>query len=161
MASKIEERLEPAEAFKGAAQDAMLSVLAAASELRDRTERACRENGVGSSHYNVLRILRGAPEEGYSRGDIIERMLDPAPDVTRLIDALAEKGMVRRRRGDEDRRRTHHWITDVGAALLDSMADDILNVHTAFADRFSEAELAQLSLLCKKIYARSEKSNST
>lgn len=156
MPSKLGERIKQTKEFESTAHEAMLSVLVAASELRERTERACKEHDVGSSHYNVLRILRGAPEEGYSRGDIIERMLDPAPDVTRLIDTLSEKGLVRRERCEHDRRRTLHWITDAGVALLDEMHDEIRGVHEFFADGFTEAELAELSRLCEKIYTTSD-----
>ena len=156
MPSKLGERIKQTKEFESSAHEAMLGVLVAASELRERTERVCKEHGVGSSHYNVLRILRGAPKEGYSRGDIIERMLDPAPDVTRLIDMLSEKGLVRRERCEHDRRRTLHWITDAGAALLDDMHDEIVGVHTFFGDRFTESELAEITRLCEKIYTVSD-----
>jgi DNA-binding MarR family transcriptional regulator len=150
------ERIKQTKEFESTAHEAMLSVLVAASELRERTERVCKKHGLGSSHYNVLRILGGAPEEGYSRGDIIERMLDPSPDVTRLIDSLSEKGLVRRERCEDDRRRTLHWITDAGVTLLDKMHDEITGVHAFFAERFTEAELAELSRLCEKIYTTSD-----
>ena len=69
-----------------------------------------KKHGLTFSYYNVLRILRGASDEGYPRCDIIERMIDPAPDVTRLIDQLINKGWVSRARSLEDRRVSLHWI---------------------------------------------------
>jgi DNA-binding MarR family transcriptional regulator len=52
--------------------------------------------------YNVLRILRGAGGNGLPTLSIVERMIENAPGITRLIDRLEKKGLVRRVR----RRRT-------------------------------------------------------
>ena len=62
--SKIAARIKQSRSFESKAQEAMLSLIVAAVEVRDQAERVCRERGLSFSHYNVLRILRGAPETG-------------------------------------------------------------------------------------------------
>ena len=41
--------------------------------------------------------------------------------MTRLLDRLEEKGLVRRERCADDRRMVHCWITKSGLELLDAM----------------------------------------
>lgn len=153
MTSRLGQRIKQTRAFASIAEEALLGVVVAASEMREQIDQACKKYDVGTSHYNVLRILRGAPEKGYPRCDVIERMLDPAPDVTRLIDSLEKKGLVKRERCKEDRRMSMHRITDAGRALLDEMHDDVTAVLYRFGERFTEEELIELSHLCERIYA--------
>lgn len=153
MTSKLGQRIKQTKAFESVAEEALLGVIVAAAELSEQISQACKKYDVGPSHYNVLRILRGAPANGYPRGDIIERMLDPAPDVTRLIDSLADKGLVEREQCTEDRRRAMHRITQKGRMLLDEMHDDVVALHAHYGERFSEDELIELSRLCARIYA--------
>lgn len=154
--SRLANKIKQTKSFESKAQEAMLSLIVAAVEVRDQAERVCREHGLSFSHYNVLRILRGAPETGYPRCDIIGRMLDPAPDVTRLIDTLVERGFVKRERDTEDRRKTLHWITDSGRKLLAEMQQQMADVHIRFGSRFTESELDELMSLLDKVYATAE-----
>src|SRR5437879_13870834 len=65
------------------------------------------------TQYNVLRILRGAPE-GLACGEIASRMITRDPDVTRLLDRLAKRGLISRRRETKDRRTVLARITPAG-----------------------------------------------
>ena len=71
--------------------------------------------------YNVLRILRGAGDEGLPTLDIAERMIEHAPGVTRLIDRLEAKGLVRRQRPADDRRQVLCVATAAALALLEQL----------------------------------------
>src|ERR1700746_2631110 len=53
---------------------------------------------LSSTQYNVLRILRGAPD-GLACGEIASRMITHDPDVTRLLDRLEKRGPISRCRG--------------------------------------------------------------
>ncbi|MCU1231478.1 MAG: hypothetical protein JWO97_4362 [Acidobacteria bacterium] len=68
--------------------------------------------------YNVLRILRGAGEQGLPTLEIAERMIEQTPGITRLVDRLEEKKLVDRKRCEEDRRRVWCRITPTGLSLL-------------------------------------------
>lgn len=138
--------------FEGPAQEGILNLFVAAAHVRRRVERVCRGYDLQFSHHNVLRILRGAHPEGHPRCEIVERMLDPSPDVTRLIDKLVERGLVRRTTSDEDRRMTIHTITDDGLELLDEMDPEIREVQRWFDARVSDRDLRHLSRICEGIY---------
>ena len=148
----LREHIKQSKAFKAKSHEAMLSLIVAAVQVRERIERVCRNYGLTFTHYNILRILRGAPEGGFPRCDIIDRMLDPGPDVTRLINHLVKNGWVQRVRCEEDARRHMHWITDEGRALLGEMEEEIDAVHQHFGRRFAERELDHLIRICSGIY---------
>ena len=135
------------------AQDAMLNLFVAAAHVRRRVEEVCQQYDLQFSHHNVLRILRGVHPDGHPRCEIIDRMLDPSPDVTRLIDKLVDRGLVRRSESEEDRRMTIHTITDEGLSLLDEMNPDIRAVQHWFDERVSDRDLQHLSRICEGIYA--------
>lgn len=132
-------------------QEAMLNLLVAADAVRTELDRACDEFGLTHAQYNVLRIVRGAPE-GRSRAEIGARMLDRAPDVTRILDRLETRGLVERARGDEDRRQSIARITRQGAALLDQMEPRIRAVHDWLARKITRADAKELSRVAEKIY---------
>src|SRR5205807_6030514 len=68
--------------------------------------------------YNVLRILRGAGKQGTPTLDIADRMIEKTPGITRLLDKLEAKQLVRRERCPDDRRQVLCWITPRGLQLL-------------------------------------------
>jgi DNA-binding MarR family transcriptional regulator len=150
----LKERIQQEREFESLSQEALLNLFVASAHARKKIERVCRAYKLQFSHYNVLRILRGAHPGGHARCDIIERMIDPSPDVTRLIDKLVERGLVRRSPSEEDRRRTIHTITDAGIDLLDDMHPDIKDVQGWFGRRVSDDDLRHLSRICEGIYAR-------
>ncbi|WP_263786595.1 MarR family winged helix-turn-helix transcriptional regulator [Salinibacter grassmerensis] len=149
----LRDHIKQAAPFENASQEAMLNLFVAAAEVRRRVERVCERHDLQFSHHNVLRILRGAHPEGHPRCEIIERMLDPSPDVTRLIDKLVERGLVRRSTSDEDRRVTLHTVTDDGLALLEQMDPEIREVQQWFGARVADRDLQHLSRICEGIYA--------
>lgn len=153
MGQILREHIKQTVPFEDRAHEAMLNLFVAAARVRRKIEKVCGEYDLQFSHYNVLRILRGVHPDGHPRREIMERMLDPSPDVTRLIDKLADRGIVRRSESPEDRRVTIHTITDQGLRLLEEMDPDIQAVHHWFDGRVSDRDLQHLSRICEGIYA--------
>ena len=77
-----------------------------------------RSEGISQSQYNILRILRGARPKALKISEISDRMITRDPDVTRLVDRLIKQGLVRRERGEEDRRVVLVEITPAGLGML-------------------------------------------
>jgi len=134
--------------FEDAYQEATLDLLAAANSIRDRMERTVAAFGITAPQYNVLRILRGAHPAGHPRGEIADRMLDRAPDVTRIIDRLEDKGLVARERTSSDRRHSITRITDAGLALLKDMEPALRESLDAMRRALPDADCAALSRIC-------------
>src|SRR5271167_4652707 len=98
MTEALSRRLKQAR-FASAQQEALLSVAVAAGIINDMVDEVCGRHGLTRPQYNVLRILRGVHPEGHPRCEISQRMIERAPDVTRLVDRLQSRGLVRRARG--------------------------------------------------------------
>jgi DNA-binding MarR family transcriptional regulator len=151
MTEALSRRLKQEE-FAGAAQEALLSVLVAAATLNDLMERVCAEHKVTRAQYNVLRILRGVYPQGHPRCEIACRMIDRAPDITRLLDRLEARRLVRRTRGSEDQRQTVTFITAKGLRLLASMEPRVDAEVGGALSRLRDDECRELSRLCAAIF---------
>ena len=141
--------------FESPVQEAFLNLLVAADHLRAQTERLCAEFGLSASQYNVLRILRGVHPEGHSRCEIARRMIERAPDVTRLVDRLEKRGWVERDRSARDRRLSISRITPAGLELLETIGPRLIQVQRDFAARVPEKDCRELSRICEEIYGDS------
>ncbi len=105
-----------------------------------------KEHDLSSNQYNVLRILRGAPE-GLLCGEIACRMISRDPDITRLLDRLEERGLIGRCREDPDRRKVLVRITPAGLALLGRLDRPVCDLHRRQLGHLSPNQLRQLSRL--------------
>ncbi len=73
--------------------------------------------GLSDQQYNVLRILKGGPRDGYLVKDIRCRMIYRFADVPRLVNRLETAGLVKRCENPADRRGSRVQITPKGLAL--------------------------------------------
>jgi DNA-binding MarR family transcriptional regulator len=125
---RIDEELQTR--FESEQQKAMLNVMFTANWLRSRQTFVFKPYGISPQQYNILRILRGAKGR-MNMHSVKERMIDRAPNATRLTDKLIAKGLVERERCEEDRRIVYVRISEKGLELLkqidkqnkDDMAD--------------------------------------
>ncbi len=104
--------------FPSAAAEATVALLKTADVVRRRVSEVIEPHGITLQQYNVLRILRGVGEGGLPTLEIAERLIEQTPGVTRLLDRLEAKGLVRRERRPADRRQVLCTATDEGLALL-------------------------------------------
>lgn len=154
MGEALKKRLHQAK-FESPAHEAMLNLIVAAAHVRDRMERVCGEYGITHGQYNVLRILKGAHPSGHARCEIARRLLERAPDVTRMIDRLERQGLAERTRSDDDRRLSLTGITRKGQRLLDEMRPQVeLAFHEIFS-RLDADEIRDLSRICERLYGDS------
>lgn len=130
----------------------MLNLMVAADYVRTMIDRTCDDFGITPAQYNVLRILRGVYPEGYARGDIAARLIERAPDVTRLVDRLEAQGFVARDRSEEDRRLSLTRITARGLKLLDEMEPSVVDRHRHFSERVSRRDCRELTRICEGLY---------
>ena len=80
------------------------AVVRAASHIVSELNAILKPHNLSEPSFNVLRILRGGPEEGLTCGEVGNRLLSRGPDVTRLVDRLEREGLVQRRRHEGDKR---------------------------------------------------------
>ena len=149
MGENLRKRLKMAK-FEGPYHEAILALMVSASEFRANVDRLLAQYGLTGEQYNILRILRGAPE-GHPCGEVADRMVDRSPDITRRIDALEKQGYVERERSKTDRRVVMTRITPKGLELLDTIAPAWQKHEAEFAQTISDEEAAQLAAICDKV----------
>lgn len=102
-------------------KETVVSTLRAADRIRRRFHEILHSWGLTVQQFNVLRILRGAGDDGLPTLEVAERMIEKTPGVTRLLDRLEDSGWVRRERCSRDRRRVYCRITPAGLDLLSEL----------------------------------------
>jgi DNA-binding MarR family transcriptional regulator len=103
------------------------------------------------SQYNVLRILRGARPTRLACREISDRMVARDPDITRLVDRLADRGLVDRVRERNDRRVVEVGITEAGLAVLQQLDDDVERFPKAVIGHLGARRLEQLGTLLQDV----------
>ncbi|SRR5581483_4332955 len=125
--------------FSSHEQEIFLGLVMAAARVVEPWEQFLKsEAGLTTNQYNVLRILRGSHPERRTCSEIGERMIARDPDITRLIDRMEKRGLVKRSRSSQDRRVVEVGITSKGLEVVNS-----LDRH---ADRMPKALLGHLGL---------------
>ena len=151
MGEPLKRRLQQSR-FESAQHEAVLNLMVAAAYVRARIERVCAKHSITEGQYNALRILRGVHPDGYPRCDIARRLIERAPDVTRLIDRLETQGLVERSRSGTDKRLSITRITRKGLAILERMQPAMSAVHHELIERMSDRDARELSRICESIY---------
>jgi DNA-binding MarR family transcriptional regulator len=141
--AKLAEEIKMTKPFSLLEEEASLSIVRTADALFQRAAELLKPFDLSVSQYNVLRILRGAPE-ALACGQIAERMVSRDPDITRLLDRMEVRGLISRARDGQDRRVVKTQISSKGLRLLDEIQPLILAYHRRRFAGFGEKKLKQL-----------------
>lgn len=133
--------------FKSNKVKALINIKYTANWLSSKETEFFKPYGISPQQYNILRILRGAAKPVKVQL-IKERMIERAPNATRLMDKLCDKKLIERERCEHDRRVVYINISDIGLKLL-SKIDEQNN--KSFLDNLTEEEAKTLSDLLDKI----------
>lgn len=143
-ASRLQEELKQNIPFRSREQEAYLALLRTADALQTSVEAKLSEFGLTGTQYNALRILRGAEPHGLPCSEIGERMITRDPDVTRLLNRLEKRGLVKRARAKTDRRVVYGRITAAGLKLLRAMDKPIEDHGREILKHVGQEQLRQL-----------------
>jgi len=142
--SRLQAEIHQKKAFHSAQQEGAIGIVRTADVLKRRFSRIIEPHGISGQQYNVLRILRGAHPERLPTLEIAERMIEEAPGITRLLDRLERKGLVRRERCDHDRRQVLCEITRKGLTLLEKLDPAVDRADDEALGPLSAADLQSL-----------------
>lgn len=153
VASRLQREIRQREPFRSLAEEVFLNLLRTADTLSSNMVRILRPTGLSLSQYNALRILRGAGAEGLSCNEIAERMITRDPDITRLLNGLERRKLVRRLPDCQDRRVVRAAVTPAGEQLL-ALLDGPLDSRLASQlSHMKPAALRSLSRLLERARA--------
>lgn len=96
---------------------------------------------ITAQQYNVMRLLRGEHPNRLPTLALASRLVSRAPDITRMLDKLAERGYIQRERLPDNRRVVEVGITQSGIELLAQLADEVRACHDRQLGHLSEERL--------------------
>ena len=128
-----------------------IAVMRAANSLMEEFTGLLKPLDLSPAQYNVLRILRGAGPEGATCGEVIDRLIQRDPDVTRLLDRLERRGLIDRGRDSRDRRIVRTRITPRGLEMLATLDEPVDELHQRRVGHLSDRQLGELRKLLEEL----------
>lgn len=135
--------------FDSLEQEVFLNLWRTYDRLRIQEDELFAQFDLTPQQYNVLRLLRAARPEMLPTLTLAERLVSRAPDITRMLDKLETRGLIRRDRPADNRRVVRVGIAEPGIALLDEMAEPLEQCHARQLGHMSAADLRQLCVLLR------------
>jgi DNA-binding MarR family transcriptional regulator len=105
---------------------------------------------LSAAQWAVIASL-AAGSEPQSAADLCKGISYDAGAMTRMLDRLESKGLLRRRRSADDRRLVHLELTDEGKAAYPRMREISLTVANRFLRGFSRTEARALESLLTRM----------
>ena len=149
----LRDELKMTKPFKSVEEEAILSIARTAAVIEHAGAEGLKPFSLTITQYNVLRILRGAGQEGLCRNEVGERLVTRVPDVTRLLDRMEAAGLIVRHRGADDRRYVATRITEKGLKLLEKIDRELPAMHGRLLGHVSEKRLRELISILEEVRA--------
>ena len=86
-----------------------------------------------------------------THNEIARKILTTAGNITHVVDQLQGKGMVDRKRCEQDRRRVYLHLTERGRLVVNTAFKNVSGVISDAMAALSEQEQRELGRLCKKL----------
>lgn len=147
MSPKLKDEIKQTKPFPSLEAEVVLNLMRTSDALARSGEKILKLAGLSPNQYNVLRILRGAGENGLCCHEVGERMITRDPDITRLLDRLERRGLVARSRDRHDRRVIMARITAAGRKILKDLDGPIEDYNRNRLSHMEKADLRKLNEL--------------
>jgi DNA-binding MarR family transcriptional regulator len=156
MTGRLKDEIGKRKDFENLEQEVFLDLQRTADALMRDVELLLKPAGLSSTQYNVLRILRGAGQDGLPCGEVGQRMITHDPDMTRLLDRLEKRGLIARSRQKADRRVVRASITPAAMHLLAQLDEPVVQLHRGQLSHLGERKLRMLNKLLDAARSRPE-----
>lgn len=135
--------------FDSLEQEVFLNLWRTYDRLKRLEEEAFGQRRISAQQYNTLRLLQSSHPTSMHILELGRRLISRAPDMTRLLDRLEQRGLVTRERRSENRRVVEVSISKQGLILLDEIHEKVQECHTLQLGHMSKKSLRQLAELLK------------
>lgn len=156
MLSAAGKKKRSARHFDSPQQEAYLNLWRTYDRLRQLEDELFGRFGLTAQQYNALRLLRAAHPEKLPTLAVASRLISRAPDITRLLDRLSDRGLIERERRQENRRVVNVGITVAGLTLLDELAAQVKECHARQLGHLNPGETRTLVDLLQRARAPHE-----
>jgi DNA-binding MarR family transcriptional regulator len=135
--------------FDSLEQEAFLNLWRTYDVLRTLEDELFTPFELTAQQYNTLRLLRAVRPGTLPTLAIASKLISRAPDITRLLDRLEDRGLVQRERLSDNRRVVRVGITRAGLALLRRLDAMVRACHERQLGHVKRTELKALIELLK------------
>ena len=146
--------------FDSPQQEVYLSLWRTYDRLRMHEDKLFSQHDLTAQQYNALRLLRAEHPATLPTLALAARLVSHAPDITRLLDRLDERGLVARERMADNRRVVRVGITDAGLALLKQLDQPVRNCHQEQLGHLTSGQLRSLVEMLRACRAPHEETDS-
>jgi len=147
--------------FDSPEQEAFLNLWRTYERLRALEDELFRRFDLTPQQYNVLRLLRAVHPDAVPTLELADRLVSRAPDITRMLDKLEQRGLISRDRPPDNRRVVRIGITAPGQSLLREIAGPLRECHNWQLGHMASGDLRKLTALLKAARRPHESEEST
>jgi DNA-binding MarR family transcriptional regulator len=111
-----------------------------------------RRHSCDAGEYDVLAALRrSGPPHSLTPTDLARSVLVNSATMTERLTRLERRGLIRRTHSERDRRSVTVQLTEDGATLIDSAAEDLLATEARLLEALTESDRRILARLLAKL----------
>lgn len=136
--------------FDSLEQEVFLGIWRTYDRLKAYEDDLFAQADLTAQQYNVLRLLAHAHPAPLPTLELAGRLVSRAPDITRMLDKLEERGLIRRVRPPEDRRVVQVALASAGRTLLEELHEPLHECHERQLAHLSRTDLKSLVKLLQK-----------
>ena len=123
-----------------------------AKRMKQSFKKILNENSAGITVDQWVILQELEKENGLSQFEIAARTFKDAPTVTRIIDLLCDKKLLKRQSDPEDRRKFNIFLTDLGKSKILEVLPMVESFRADAWSGLSDQEINQLRDILNTIF---------
>ncbi len=135
--------------FDSPQQEAYLRIWRLHDRLGMLEDEVFKAHAITSQQYNTLRLLKARHPNPMQTLQIARRLVSHAPDITRLLDGLEKRELIRRARSLTSRRVVEVWICPPGLELIEKLARPLRDLHQRQLGHLDSEQVDRLNELLR------------
>lgn len=147
--------------FDSLEQEVFLNLWRTYDRLRALEDELFSRFDLTAQQYNVLRLLAAGHPDTLPTLTLAGRLITRAPDITRMLDKLEQRGLIVRERLAENRRVVQVGITEVGLMLVAEIAEPLRDCHRRQLGHLDPGKMSRLIDLLRGARRPHEEDDST
>lgn len=131
------------------ALDAYIKLVRAVDSINSKIRLFLSKSKLSESQFLILDALYHLGD--LAQKDLAKKSLKSGGNITMVVDNLEEKGLIKRKRGESDRRIFYVHLTKTGEKLIRNVLPDFVNMLSKEMKSLNAVEQKELQRLCKKL----------
>ena len=126
-------------------------MLMVGSRMQEELGQKLKPHKLNHSEFLTLMILYSSPDGSSTPGELCEYTSQGATNMTRIANALGERGLIVRAASEQDRRRVSMRITVAGRRFVQAMLPTLFPRVSGMFHGFTDHECRQFGRLLRKL----------